>query len=293
MNDATVGLIGVGLVGHAVAQRLRMGGLEVIGFDVDTARLDELVASGGQRAPDAMAVVQRCQTVLLALLDTDITAQVLAQVRPALGSKHRLIDLSTGDPQQFESLARELRTAGVTLVDAPMSGSSRQIAQGHAVVMLGCEPEEVPALVPLLDLLCEEWIRMGPAGAGQRAKLATNLLLGLNRAALAEALAFAQSIGIEGRAFIELARLTPAWSAAIDAKAEKMLTRSYGAESRIVQHHKDLALIERAARASGCPVPLTRTHSRLLEAAIRGGLGDADNAAIIEIFRQPHLLERE
>lgn len=282
-----IGIIGVGLVGTALAERLVGAGRSVVGFDVDRARMGMLAAIGGQAAASAAEVVSRCDICLLALLDSKVTAEVATRLHADLQDRHVLVDLSTGDPDVAVQLASQFEARGVMYADAPLSGSSEQIRKGEAIAMVGCAAQQLGRIVELLDLIAADWVRVGEPGSGQKAKLATNVLLGLNRAALAEALAFAEAIGLEGHAFIEIARMTPAYSRAIDAKGERMVTRSYIAESRISQHRKDLDLILAAARQAGRGMPLTETHAVLLDRAIASGHGDLDNAAIVEVLRAP------
>ena len=124
-------------------------------------------------------------------------------------------------------------------------------------------------------------IAIGPVGMAARAKLAINLVLGLNRAALAEGMAFAETVGIERRQFLELYRASPAASAAALPKGEKMVSGDFGPESRIRQHLKDVQHIRRYARST---LPLTAAHEQLLASAVAAGDGELDNAAIIRRY---------
>jgi 3-hydroxyisobutyrate dehydrogenase-like beta-hydroxyacid dehydrogenase len=128
---------------------------------------------------------------------------------------------------------------------------------------------------------------MGGAGAGARAKLALNLVLGLNRAALAEGLAFAEGLDLEGAAFLSLLRDSPAYSAAMDAKGAIMLEGRFSPpQARLAQHRKDLALMLAEAERTGQPLPLGAAHAALLDAAIAAGDADLDNAAVLQQLRR-------
>ncbi|MBI2301486.1 MAG: NAD(P)-dependent oxidoreductase, partial [Armatimonadetes bacterium] len=170
---------------------------------------------------------------------------------------------------------------GITYLDAMLSGSSAQIRRRAATVMVGGTPEAVADNRDILAALSDKVHHIGPAGSGARAKLASNLVLGLNRLALAEGLVFAERLGLDPAAFLELLRDTPARSAAMDAKGERMVHGRFEPESRIRQHLKDVELILRFARAAGQALPLTAVHHELLAAAIEAGDGELDNAAII------------
>jgi len=155
--------------------------------------------------------------------------------------------------------------------------------------MLGGSEAAIAACADLWPVIAARHVRVGPAGAGQRAKLATNLVLGLNRAALAEGVAFAEAQGLDAAAFVELVRITPAYSRAVDTKSAKMLARDYAPESRITQHRKDVGLMLAAGEAAKLPLPLTAAHAALLDAAITAGDGDLDNAAIVEVWRRARI----
>ena len=223
---------------------------------------------------------------MLALPDGGQTAVVMREALPVLRPGTRIIDCGTGDPDQTVALAVRLAARGVRLIDAPLSGSSAQIRDGSAVMMAGGDRDDWEALEPVLAAIAPSRFLLGPPGSGARAKLATNLLLGLNRAALAEAMVFAQGLGLDLPTFLDLVRATPAYSRAVDVKGQRMIDGDFAPpQSRIHQHRKDLRLMADAAARAGLSLPLTTTHAALLDAAIADGAGDLDNAAIIDTIR--------
>lgn len=287
-SQRTVGVIGLGLVGRAVAQRLLDAGFEVVGFDVQEPACAALRAMGGAVAT-AQEIGLRAPCVLLAVFDTDDVVQVLEGGGALLAAGHRVhtvIDCSTGDPQRLQDLAARLAARGVAFVEAPLSGSSQQIAAGEATQLLGGDATAIAACAPLLDAIARRRIHVGPAGMAARAKLATNLVLGLNRAVLAEGMAFAETLGIAPATFLELVLATPARSAAAEQKGPLMVSGAFEPQSRIRQHLKDVNLMRDSAARAGQPLPLSEAHARLMQAAIAAGDGDLDNAAIILQLRR-------
>jgi 3-hydroxyisobutyrate dehydrogenase-like beta-hydroxyacid dehydrogenase len=118
-------------------------------------------------------------------------------------------------------------------------------------------------------------------------ELSSNLILGLNRLALAEGLVFADKLGLDLKAFLELLKATPAYSAIMDTKGEKMLKSDFAPQARVRQHHKDVALILKYAERAGQELPLSKVHLEVLEKAIAAGDADLDNSAVIrEIQRR-------
>ncbi len=279
-----IGIVGAGLVGVALAKRLCAAGFAVAGHDRDAARQRELERCGAVALVDAAAVFAYSPRVVLALFDDAQTASVIGVGAPGPGSI--VVDVHTGDPVAAEQMAQSLRERDVAYVDAPLAGSSSAIERGEAIALVGGTDAAIAACDDLWPALARERFVLGGSGSGQKAKLATNLVLGLNRAALAEGLAFAEAMGLSGAAFVTLLRASPAYSRAIDVKAPRMLARDYAPESRIVQHRKDIALMQSAAARAGARLPLSTAHATLLDAAIASGDGDLDNAAIVETLRR-------
>ena len=291
MNDSSrvVGLVGLGLVGSALGRRLLAAGFDVHGYDIDDARREAFAAGGGRPEASLAEIGARCERVMLALYDTRTVEQVLEGRDGVLTERHRttlVVDCGTGDPDRLASLAARLDARGVALVEAPLSGSSAQIAAGEALCLVGGERAAAERAADLLAAIAPRCHHVGAAGMGARAKLATNLVLGLNRAALAEGLVFAEALGLDGGIFVGLLRDSPAYSRAVDAKAAKMLAGDFTPQARLRQHAKDLALILEHAAARGQTLPMTAAHARLLADAIAAGDGDLDNSAVIAQIRR-------
>jgi 3-hydroxyisobutyrate dehydrogenase-like beta-hydroxyacid dehydrogenase len=284
-----IGLVGLGLVGSALAAILLERGWRVVGCDVDPARAQALRALGGQAAAQPAAVAADADRVLLCLMTTDIVRQVVEGPGGLLEADpppRCVIDTTTGDPDQVEALAARLAGCGVAYLDATISGSSTQIRARAATFMVGGQPEDFQAHRPLLALLSDRVFHLGPAGAGSRAKLASNLVLGLNRLALAEGLVFAEALGLDLEAFLQVLRNSPAGSAAVDTKGPRMLAGRFTPEARLRQHLKDVELMLHCAADRGQDLPVSRVHRHLLAQAVAAGDGDLDNSAVIRQLRR-------
>lgn len=307
-----VALVGLGLVGTALGQRMRQAGLAVLGFDRRPEACAAWQATGGEVVPSLRELGERCACAVLAVFDTagvlevvegaiDRSAERAARAADAAGTEgpgHRpdaltsgsalraVIDCSTGDPEAPQALAERLAARGIALLEAPLSGSSQQIAEGEATMLLGGTATAVASNTALLEVLSPRRIHVGGAGMGARAKLATNLVLGLNRAVLAEGLVFAERLGIAPATFLELVLATPARSDAALAKGRQMVEGDFAPRSRIHQHLKDVRLMLEGAAATGQRLPFSETHAALLRAAVEAGDGDLDNAAIVRQLRR-------
>ncbi len=286
MTDVSpVGLIGVGLLGSALAERLMASGETIHAFDTDAAQLVACSALGGIAARDADEVIRGCDPVVLCLPTSQIVAELIARHREAVRPGQIVIDASTGDPAEMIAIGQALAQRGAHYVEALVAGSSQQMRTGNVALFVGGDPSPVARVTPLLEKLTSTHFHLGPAGTASRFKLVHNLLLGLNRAALAEALTFAESLGFAPELTLDVLRQTPAASGVMETKGTRMVRRDFSPQARLSQHLKDVRLMLAAAEETGCPLPLSAAHRQLLERAEAMGYGEADNSAIIEAIQ--------
>lgn len=279
-----IGLIGLGLMGTALAERLLSHGYALTVWNRTPAKAAPLIARGAAWSDNPLA---GCPRVILSLYTNEVVSAVLEQMQAGLQAGQILVDTTTGEPEQTAALGARLAARGVHYLDAPISGSSEQTRRGAATVIVGGDLGAFEACADLWPVLGGSVFHVGACGSAARMKLISNLVLGLNRAALAEGLAFAEAIGVPPAAALEVLRGSNAYSRAMDVKGRKLVERDYTVQARLSQHLKDIRLMLRAARDAGLPLPLTDTHRRLLEQAEAAGLGELDNAAILEVLRRP------
>lgn len=270
----TIGLIGVGLLGSAIATRLTAAGYRVLGYD--------LVPERRLGAASAQEVARQCRTIVLCLPTSDVAAQVLGSLQLTKGTA--IIDATTGEPEAMAAMGAKLAKGGVDYLDATVLGSSRVVRNGGAVVMVGGRREVFDAAVPLFRTFAARSFYLGSYGAGARMKLVANLALGLHRAALAESLAFAHVCGVSPVDALEVLKAGAAYSRVMDDKGEKMLNHDFTVEAKLSQHLKDVRLILAAAAAKGGKTPLSEVHRQLLEKLVAAGYGEVDNSAIVMAY---------
>ena len=287
MNTNSVGLIGVGLLGSALANRLIDSGIRVHGFDSNEKQLESLKQSGGIACDSPMEVVQNCNVLILSLPSSDVVLSLVQQLRSDFEPSQIVIDTTTGDPQQMVAISQSLAELGVSYLEATVAGSSSQVATGEVALLLGGDTEVVERVKPLLTAITSKHFHLGPAGTASRFKLVHNLVLGLHRAVLAEGLVFADSLGFDQEVALEILNQTPAQSGVMETKGRRMVKRDYGLQARLSQHLKDVRLILAEAERAGTKTPLSQIHKTLLEQAEALGFGDADNSAVMEAFRHP------
>lgn len=287
---AKLGLVGLGLVGTAMAERLLAKGFEVVGFDIDPARREHLEKLGGQVPGNPAEVSEQVDRLILSLPDTNVVLQVVegpAGILEAATPPKYIIDTTTGEPDETAALAQRLTKRGIHFLDAPFSGSSQQLREGDVAFMVGGERKDFGDCQDIFRALSEKVFYLGACGNGSKAKLASNLILGLNRVVLAEGLVFARKLGLELEGFLEILKVTPAYSVAMDVKGKKMLEGDFAPQARIHQHHKDLSIILKYAQRKGQELPLSKVHLDILQKAIEAGDAELDNSAVIrEIQRR-------
>jgi 3-hydroxyisobutyrate dehydrogenase-like beta-hydroxyacid dehydrogenase len=289
----SVGLVGLGLVGTALAKRLRTAGYQCIGWDVRQEAMLAFEAVGFEVCASVGLMLNQTNTLVLAVFDTSGVQAVIEQIQQQRKIQNQssptvitLIDCSTGDPLKLAELARQLTAVNVHFIEAPLSGSSVQIEKDQATLLLGGEVHQIESVKPVLNALATSQVHVGGAGMAAKAKLATNLVLGLNRAALAEGMVFAQTLGIQPETFLQLVLNTPARSEAAVVKGDMMVKEQFEPQSRIRQHLKDVQLMLDMADLSAQNVPLSQAHAPLMRNAIAQGDGELDNAAIIRQIRR-------
>jgi 3-hydroxyisobutyrate dehydrogenase len=284
-----VGVIGVGLLGQALAHRLLGAGFEVIGFDVDPAKNAKLAELGGRAAISIADIAKRCEPIVLAVFSTDQVEQVIeGELLPVLGEGSGKVVLcaSTCDPDRIAVLGERVAARGLRLLESPVSGASGQVSRGEGVGLIGGDPQTAAEMEPILRALFPTYFHIGRIGDGGRAKLAVNLILGLNRLALAEGLVFAGRLGLDPAAFLKVARSSAAYSQVMDVKGGKMTRDEFTAEGRVTQHLKDVHLMLEQAERAKQRLPLLEIHADVLEACVRAGEGDLDNSAVIKEIRR-------
>jgi putative dehydrogenase len=290
-----VGVVGIGLIGGALAKRLVDAGHPVIGYDVDPARRDVLTAMGAKAVAAMADVFRAADRVLIAVFNTDQVEEVIegkgGMVEVAAGTANRktAIVVSTCDPERLAKLAARLASGPVHLLEVPISGASGQVAAGDGIGLVAGNRSDADAAADILSVICKKCHFMGASGNGGRTKLAINLILGINRTGLAEGLVFAETLGLPLPAFLDAARDSAAYSQIMDVKGDKMVDGEFSPQGRIAVSAKDAHMMVEAAEAAGQDLPLGRTYLDILDKSMSAGDADLDNSAVIREIRRRKL----
>ena len=200
----TVGLVGIGLVGTAIAENLLASGFVVVGFARREVKRREFERLGGQPVESLDEVARSTSRVILSLTDSDAVEEVVLGPGGLLGAVSALrviIDTTTGEPDRTESSHGDCRTAASGFSMRPSPAPANRSESVRASVLIGGERTAYESCLDLIQILSQKHYYLGGPGAGSRAKLASNLILGLNRLVLAEGLVFAERLGLDPDTF--------------------------------------------------------------------------------------------
>ncbi len=283
-----VAVVGVGIMGSAIAERLLATGAKVHLFDPRAEAVAGLAEQGAVPHPSAAAAAQQAQAIITSLNTADVVEAAVfgpAGVSAAARAGKLLVDMSSIDPGRTAAMAERLAAnTEMRWVDAPLSGGASAALRGELTLMVGGKPADVAAVRPLLERLATRITHMGPAGAGQTVKLVNQILCALNFLAVAEAVRFAEANGIDAAAIPEALAGGRADSRILQEFMAKMARRDFSPTGRIDNMLKDLETAQAAALALRVPLPLTSLAADLHRMLVAGGLGAADSAEYVRLF---------
>ncbi len=278
VTQPPVGVIGLGLMGTALVERLLNAGYPVHVYNRTREKAEPLVARGARWSDNPLV---DCERVFISLYTSDLVEQVLQQMDSGLRAGQIVVDITTGDPQQMASLGARLAERGVQYLESPIAASSEQTRQGEALAIVAGPKEAMAACQDLYDATVAKAIHVGAWGNAAKTKLVNNLIVGLNRVALAEGLVFAKAVGLSMADAFAVVREGNAHSVAMDVKGRKMVEGDFSVQAKLSQHLKDVRLILEEAAAANTPLPASQLHLQLLEQAEAAGDGELDNSVII------------
>jgi 3-hydroxyisobutyrate dehydrogenase-like beta-hydroxyacid dehydrogenase len=279
-------------MGTACGTRLLAAGYRVIAYDVDTAALNKFEATGGETTASLAELVRTCSHFVLAVFNTDQVeaiiegAQGLLALAPGDAGPMVVVCVSTCDPDRIAALFARIPAARLRFVESPISGTSEQTRRGEGLALVGGDSTAVQAAAPIVEAICPRRHHLGPAGSGGRAKLGINLILGVNRAALAEGLVFVERMGLDAAAFLEVARESAAYSQIMDVKGPTMLQGDFTPRGKVKQSLKDFELMQEQAARLNQRLPLAETYIDLVEGCIAHGEAELDNSIVIQEIRR-------
>jgi len=286
---AKVGFIGLGIMGKPMAKNLLKAGHEVVVYDVVAAGVQEVVAAGAKAAASSKAVAEQCALIITMVPNSPhVKAAILGPNGVIEGAKagSLVVDMSSIDPTVSKEVGGELAKKTIRFVDAPVSGGEPKAIDGTLSIMCGGTKANFDEAFPILKCMGASVVLCGAVGAGNVTKLANQIVVALNIAALSEAMVLATKAGVDPQLVFDAIKGGLAGSTVMNAKAPMMLDRNIKPGFRINLHIKDLDNAMAAGHAVGVPLPLTGQAREIMEALKVDGMGDADHSAIVRYYEK-------
>jgi 2-hydroxy-3-oxopropionate reductase len=286
--NTTIGFVGLGLMGGGMARNLIGSGFRVIGYDLDSDKIAEFIAAGGEKSEDPEAMAAQVDVIILSLPNSNVVDQVVYNtIRLDKTQRENLIliDTTTADPGMSKTLASQLQEKGVAMLDATISGTSKMCAEKDITFMVGGDKGIFQECENIFSALAAQTFYLGPNGSGALMKLIVNLVLGLNRMVLAEGLSLGKNAGVDAEQMLNVLKNSAAYSKAVDMKGLKMTSEDFlPAEGKLAFHLKDVRLMLDLSRQLNFPLPLSCLHAQALTSLVAKGRGEWDNSAIISFY---------
>jgi len=283
-DAAAVGIVGVGLLGSAIAARLRAAGYAVVGYDTAPACLARLAQLGGTPAASAAEVARRTGVVCTVLPSLETAERaILGPDGIAAGARAgtTVCQMSTISPSLTRRLAHESAARGLAFLDTPVSGTSTMVAQGHGIILVGADKADYARCRPMLESILPRALHVGAPGQATVLKLIANLLVALHSAAAAEALTMARRAGLDPQVTLDALVDSAATSRMLEVRGPLIVKGEFPAQMKLDLFMKDLHLIQDAARDVGAPLPLTDVAEALYAAAQAAGHGAEDLSVVV------------
>jgi 2-hydroxy-3-oxopropionate reductase len=251
------------------------------------AGVEEMVAAGAARGASASDVAARSEVTITMLPDgPEVDAAVLGPAGALEGARAGaiLVDMSSISPIVAQKVGKACADKGVDFLDAPVSGGEPKAIDGTLAIMVGGRKEVFERVLPLFQVMGSSATLTGPVGAGNVTKLANQIMVACNIAAMGEALTLATKAGLDPEVVFNAVKGGLAGSTVLNAKAPMLIGRNFKPGFRIRLHQKDLRNALLAAESLKVPLPLTSTVQNILMTLMNEGHGDLDHSAICKVI---------
>jgi len=278
-----IGFIGLGIMGKPMSKNLIKAGYSLVVPDRNPEVAAELVALGAKTASTAKAIAEQCDVIITMLPNSPQVQDVVLGANGVIeGAKPGtvLIDMSSIAPLASREISEALKAKGVEMLDAPVSGGEPKAIDGTLSVMVGGDKAVFDKHYDLMKAMAGSVVHTGDIGAGNVTKLANQVIVALNIAAMSEALTLATKAGVNPDLVYQAIRGGLAGSTVLDAKAPMVMDRNFKPGFRIELHIKDLANALDTSHGIGAQLPLTASVMEIMQALRADGLGTADHSAI-------------
>jgi 2-hydroxy-3-oxopropionate reductase len=289
MKMSKIGFIGLGIMGKPMSKNLLKAGYQLIVCDVVKTAVDELVAAGAQAAATPKEVASQVEIIITMLPNSPHVKQVVLGENGIIeGAKAGciVVDMSSIAPLVSREVAVKLAEKGIEMIDAPVSGGEPKAIDGTLSVMVGGKKPVFEKCFPILKAMAGSVVLTGDIGAGNVTKLANQVIVALNIAAMSEALVLATKAGVSPDLVYQAIRGGLAGSTVLDAKAPLAMDRKFNPGFRINLHIKDLQNVLDTSHELGVSLPLTAAVMEIMQALKVDGKGENDHGGLIQYYEK-------
>jgi 2-hydroxy-3-oxopropionate reductase len=285
----TVGYIGLGLMGSAMARNLMKAGFPLVVHNRSRAIVDQLVSEGAQAAASPKEVAQRVDVICTNLPDSPDVEKVVSGKNGVIEGAHDgliFMDNSTIKPETARRLAAALAPAGIAAIDAPVSGGQIGAQNGTLVFMVGGPQTAFERLIPLFKAMGKSWVLVGDSGAGQIAKAANQIMVAAQMVAMGELMVFAQKAGVDPFKVVEAIKGGAAQCWTLDNKPDRLAKGIRTPGFKAYMQLKDLNIVMDSGRTYDAPLPMSQITRDLFAEMVDHGDSELDNAAVLSVLER-------
>lgn len=282
-----IGFIGLGIMGKPMAKRLLQAGYDLTCYDINPEPVRELVTAGARQGRSSKDVAEQSEIVITMLPNSPHVEQVVLGADGVLAGARPgtiVVDMSSIDPTVTRAVSAKLQKKGIVMLDAPVSGGEPKAIDGTLSIMVGGPQDAFDRVRDILLKMGASAVLVGEIGSGNVTKLANQIMVGLNIAAMSEAMVLAVKSGVDPERVYQAVRGGLAGSAVLDAKVPLILQGNFKPGFRIELHIKDLANALAAAHEVGVPLPLTSQVMEVMQALKVQGKAEDDHGGVVQFF---------
>ena len=284
-----IGFIGLGIMGRPMSKNLLKAGYELVVYDRNKWKRDEVIKEGAEEGTSPKDVASRSDVIITMLPNSpQVKEVVLGNGGVIEGAKEGsiLIDMSSIAPLASREVSEKLAEKKIRMMDAPVSGGEPKAIDGTLSIMVGGEEKDFEECLPILKTMGSSAVLCGEIGAGNVTKLANQIMVAVNIAGMSEALVLAAKSGVSPEKVYNAVRGGLAGSTVLDAKAPLIMDRKFDPGFRIDLHIKDLGNVIETGHGVGVPLPLTSSVMEMFQALKVDGLGSEDHGALVKFYEK-------
>jgi len=292
--DKKIGFIGLGIMGKPMAKNLIKAGYSLVVYDLVQQAMAELWNAGAEASSSPASVAGKARTIITMLPNGPEVREVVAGsggILEGASAGSIIIDMSSIAPGVSQEMSRLCKSKGIRFMDAPVSGGEPKAIDGTLAVMVGCDEADFEPNVKLLKAMGSSVVRTGEVGSGNVTKLANQIVVALNIAAISEAYVLATKAGVDPVLVFDAIKGGLAGSTVMNAKTPMILNRNFKPGFKIKLHIKDLSNAIETGHQVGVPLPLTSSVMEMMQALKADKKEELDHSALVQYFEKLAMVE--